>query len=143
MLALLEPFHHAFGLFGLKGFAGLFDQGHDVAHAKDAACDTFSLEGFQRIHLFAKTDEADRLAGDGAHRQRSTTATVAVHPGEDHAGNADFGVELGGDVDGILPGQAIDDQQGFAGLRDVTNRWNCPSDFVDVQTACGIRNSTS
>ena len=68
-----------------KRLSGLFDQRHDVAHAEDAAGDTIGLEGLQRVHLFAKADKADRLAGDGAHRKRSAAASVAVHPGQDDA----------------------------------------------------------
>jgi hypothetical protein len=44
------------------------------------------VEFFQRVHLFAGTDQLDRLAGDRAHGQRRTATAIAVHAGEHEAG---------------------------------------------------------
>ena len=51
------------------------------------------VELLERVQLLADADEADRLAGDGAHRERGAAAAVAVHAGEDDAGDADAAVE--------------------------------------------------
>ena len=118
----------------------LFDQGDDVTHAKDATGDALGVKGLDRVHLFAKADKADRLAGDSAHRQGRTAATVAVHPGQDDARDADLAVEFSGDVDGVLTSEAVNHQQRFAWLGDVADGLNLVhQDFVDVQTSGGIQ----
>ena len=74
----------ALGLQRLGQFhrlAGLFDERHDVAHAEDAAGDALGMEILQPVDLLAGAHELDRLAGDGAHGERSTTAAVAVDAG--------------------------------------------------------------
>src|SRR6185437_13554932 len=53
------------------------DQGDDVAHAENAVGDAGGMEILERIDLFAGADELDRLAGDGAHRERRAAAAVA------------------------------------------------------------------
>jgi hypothetical protein len=51
----------------------------------------------------------------------------------------DLAVELFGDVDGVLSGQAIDHQQGFAGFGDVTDRLHLVhKDLVDMQAPGGV-----
>ena len=79
-LALLEPFHHAFGLFSLNRFLGLFNQGHDIAHTQDAASDPIRFKGFKGVHFFAQTNKSDGFTRNGPHRQGRTTAAIAVHP---------------------------------------------------------------
>ena len=39
-------------------FLGAFDEGDDVAHAEDAARDPLGVEGFERVELLARADEA-------------------------------------------------------------------------------------
>ena len=78
------------------------------------------MELLQRVELLAEADELDRLAGDRAHRERGAAAAVAVHAGEDDAGDADAAVELGGDVDRVLAGEAVDDEEGL--VRPVASR---------------------
>ena len=72
---------------------GLLDQRDDVAHAEDAAGDARGIEILQRVQLLAGADQLDRLAGDGAHRERGAAAAVAVDAGEHDAGEADALVE--------------------------------------------------
>ena len=68
------------------------------------------------------------------HRKRRTAASVAVHPGQNHAGDADLVVEFGGDVHGVLTGQAIDHQQRFARFGDVAHGGGLRDQLgVDVQ----------
>jgi len=48
-------------------------------------------------------------------------------------------VEFGGDIHRVLPGQAIDDQQGFARVGHVADRGGLRDQFgVDMQTARGV-----
>ena len=134
-----KAFGHAFGLFGLERLLRALDEGDDIAHAKDAASDAVGIEGFDRVHLFADADKADGFAGDGAHGKCRTAATVAVHPGEDDAGDADLGLKFGGDVNGVLAGQAVNDEEGLARLGDVADRLHfVHQNFVDVHPAGGI-----
>ena len=93
-LTLLEPLHHPLGGLELEGLLRLLDQGDDVAHAEDAPGDAVGVELLQRVELLAEADELDRLAGDRAHGERGAAAAVAVHAGEDDAGDADPGLEL-------------------------------------------------
>ena len=47
------------------------------------------VEVLQRVPLLADTEQLDRLAGDGAHRERSAAAAVAVGTRQHDAGDAD------------------------------------------------------
>ena len=71
------------------------------------------MEIFQRVGLFAGADQLDRLAGDRAHRQRRAAAAVAVDAGQHDAGEADALVERAREIDRVLAGQRIGDQQHF------------------------------
>ena len=138
-LALLEALHHALGRLGLQRLLRLLDQRHDVAHAEDAAGDALGVELLERVELLAEADEADRLAGDGAHRERRAAAAVAVHAGQDHAGDADAAVELLGDVHRVLAGQPVDHQQRLVRLGRVAHRLDLGHQrVVDVQPPGGV-----
>ena len=71
------------------------------------------MEILERIHLFAGADQLDRLAGRGAHRERRAAAAIAVDAGQDDAGDVDALVERAREVDGVLAGQRIGDEQDF------------------------------
>jgi hypothetical protein len=71
------------------------------------------MEILQRVDLFAGADQLDRLAGDGAHRQRGAAAAVAVDAGQHDAGEADALVEGAREIDRVLAGQRVGDQQHF------------------------------
>ena len=51
------------------------------------------MELLQRVDLLADADQLDRLAGDGAHRERRAAAAVAVDAGQHDAGDAEALVE--------------------------------------------------
>ena len=93
--------------------AALFDEADNVAHAEDAAGDAPGVEVFERVPLFAGADQLDRLAGDGAHRQRRAAAAIAVGARQHDAGDADAAVEGLGGVDRVLAGQRVGDEQRF------------------------------
>ena len=101
------------GLLGIDVGGGLLDQRDDVAHAEDAAGNARGIEIFQRVELFAGADQFDRLAGDGAHRERGAAAAIAVDAREHDAGQADAFVERAREVDRVLAGQRIGDEQHF------------------------------
>ena len=69
------------------------------------------IEVLQRVHALAGADQLDRLAGDRAHRQRRAAAAVAVDAGEHDAGEADALVERAREIDRVLAGEAVGDQQ--------------------------------
>ncbi len=91
--ALAHLLGDARGLLGVDRLRRLLDQRDDVAHAEDAVGDTRGMEVLQRVHLLADADQLDRLAGDGAHRQRRAAAAVAVDARQHDAGEADALVE--------------------------------------------------
>ncbi len=112
-LAFAHFLRGAHRLFGVDVGGGFLDQRDDVAHAEDAAGDARGIELFQRVELFAGADQLDRLLRDRAHRQRRAAAAVAVDAGEHDAGQPDAFVERAREIDGVLAGQAICDQQHF------------------------------
>ena len=69
------------------------------------------MEIFQRVHALAGAHQLDRLAGDRAHRERGAAAAVAVDAGEHDAGQADALVEGAREIDRVLAGEAVGDQQ--------------------------------
>ena len=112
-LALAHLLGGAHRLLGVDIGGGLLDQRDDVAHAENAAGDAGGVEFLQRVELFAGADQLDRLVGDRAHRQRGAAAAVAVDAGEHDAGEADAFVEGARQIDRVLAGQAVGDQQHF------------------------------
>ena len=140
-LALGHLLGHGAGFFRIDVFGGLFDQRDDVAHAENTVGDTARVELVEFVHALADTDQLDRLAGDGAHGEGRTAAAVAVHTGENEAGDADTFIEIASQIDGVLTGQRIRDQQDFMRiglLLDVCHFQH--QGFVDVRAAGGIEN---
>ena len=80
------------------------------------------MEILDRVHLLADAEQLDRLAGDRAHRERRAAAPVAVHAGQHDAGEADPLVEVLGEIDRVLAGQRVGDQEDLVrpdGVADV------------------------
>src|SRR5581483_9180033 len=100
--ALLDLGGDLLRLVELDGLKRLLDQADHVAHAEDASGDAVGMEILERIELFARTDQLDRLAGDGAHGERCAAPAVAVDSGEHDAGEIDARAEILGEVDGVL-----------------------------------------
>ena len=137
--ALPHPLGGLLGLLGVDIGGGLLDQADDVAHAEDAAGDALGVEILEPVEPLAGADQLDRLAGDGAHRERRAAAAVAVDAGEHDAGDADPLVEGLGEVDRVLAGQGVGDEQDLV-------RVGVPLDlghlghqrFVDMGAAGGV-----
>jgi hypothetical protein len=76
------------GFGGVERFLRLFHERHDVAHLEDAPGHALGVELLERVGLLADADVLDRLLEDAVDRQGGATAGIAVHLGEDHAGDA-------------------------------------------------------
>ena len=120
----------------LERALGLLDERQDVAHAEDALGHPVGVEALEVAELLARGGEQDRLAGDRLDRQRGAAAGVAVELGEHDAVELrDLG-ELLGDVDGVLAGHRVDDQQDDVRARDLADlRELLHQRLVDVQAA--------
>ena len=79
----LSFFWSASACVAVVGLLGALDQRQHVAHAEDARRDAVGMERLERVELLAGAGEEDRLAGDGAQRQRGAAARVALDLGED------------------------------------------------------------
>ena len=72
-------------------------------------------------------------------RQRRAAAGIAVHPGQDHAGEVDLGGKALGDVDRVLAGQRVDHEQGLGRVRGGRDRLHLGHQLVvDVEAAGGV-----
>ncbi len=109
-------FGEGFGFAAVEFFAGALEQGGDVAHAHDAGDDAVGVEGLEGVGFFAGAQELDGGAGDLADGEGCAAAGVAVHFGEDGAGDAEAVVEGLGGVDGVLAGHAVGDEEDFGGV---------------------------
>ena len=139
--ALLDLAGELLGLFLLDRLGRLLDQADDIAHAQDTAGDPVRVEGFEAVQLLAGAHQLDRLAGDGAHRERRAAAGVAVDPGQHDAGDADLFVERLGDGHRVLAGHRVGDQQGLHRVRRLADRGDLVHQFpVDMQPAGGVEN---
>ena len=132
-------FGELFGLFLVDRLGGLLDQADDVAHAEDAAGDALGVERLERVDLLAGAHELDRLAGDGAHRERGAAARIAVDAGQHDAGDADALGKGLADIDRVLAGHGVDDEQALGRLRGVAHRRHLVHQrLVDVEPAGGV-----
>ncbi len=102
---------HLHGLLLVDGFFGLLDEAEDVAHAEDPVGRAVGIERFQRVELLAHAHEFKGLTGDVADRNCAAAAGVAVHLGQDYAGDAEALVEFIGGFDGILSGHGVGHEQ--------------------------------
>ena len=127
------------GLVLVGGLRRLLDEADDVAHAEDAPGDALGVEGFERIDFLAGADEDDRLARYRAHRQRRPAARVAVDPGQDDAGDPDPLAESLRDIDRVLPGHRVGDEQGLVRVGRLAHRRDLEHQLlVDVEPAGGV-----
>ena len=104
LLHLLGDLRRFLDVDRLRGF---LDKRDNVAHAENAGSNTLGVEILERVPFLADADQLDRLAGDGAHRERSTAAAIAIGTRQHDAGDADVAVEGFGGVDGVLARQRV------------------------------------
>src|SRR4051794_26787510 len=127
------------GLVFLELLLRLLDERHHVAHAEDPLRHPLGVEALELVELLAHAREQDRLARDRLDAQRGAAAGIAVELAHQHAVELDGLGELLGDVDRVLAGHRVDDEQ------DVV-RLDRPADVdellhelsVDVQAAGGV-----
>ena len=118
---------------------GALDEREHVAHAEDAADDAVGMEGLEGVGLFAGADELDGLAGDVADGEGRAAAGVAVHLGEDDAGEAEALVEVLGGVDGVLAGHGVGDEEDLLRVEQLFELLHLVHQlFVDVEAAGGV-----
>ena len=132
-------FGELLGLTPVEFFFGAFEQGGDVAHAHDAGDDAVGVEGLEGVGLFAGAEELDGCAGDLADGEGGTAAGVAVHFGEDGAGDGEEVVEGLGGVDGVLAGHGVGDEEDFGGREELFELGHLVHEgLVDAEAAGGV-----
>ena len=77
--------------------------------------DAVGIERFDRVVFFTDADELHRLADDLLDRKCRTAAGVAVHFGQDDAGDADTLVENLCRPHGVLAGHCVGNEKNFDG----------------------------
>ena len=84
-------------------------------------------------------DQLDRLARDRAHGERGTAAAIAVDAGQHDARERNARIEALGEVDGILAGQRVGDEQRLVRLRDLLDRGDLRHQLVvDMRATRGV-----
>ena len=95
--------------------------------------------GFERVELFAHADELQRLPGDVADGKRRAAAGIAIHLGEDDAGDAQALVEFVGRFDRVLAGHGVGHEQDLDRVELLFQLLQLDHQLVvDVQAAGGI-----
>ena len=118
---------------------GAFEQGGDVAEAHDAADDAVGMEGLECVGALAGGEELDGRAGDLADGEGRAAACVAVHLGEDDAGEGEEGVEGAGGGDRVLAGHGVGDEEDFGGVEELLERGHLVHERgVDLVAAGGV-----
>ncbi len=140
-----RPFLHFAGnflrFFRVDGFSGAFHQRDNIAHAQNAVGNPVRVEFFQSVNLFAGADQLDGLAGDSPHGQRSTTAAIAINPGQHDAGDRKALIKGPGHGHSVLPGERISHQQNFMRVGDLRHFLIFRHQlFINMQPACRIEN---
>ncbi len=107
--------------------------------AKDAARDAARIEEFERFGLFTGTEKLDRQARDGAHRKRSAAASIAIGARQHQTGERKACMEALGGFDRVLAGEAVGDEQNFAGLGDCGDFGRFRHHLlIERRAACGV-----
>jgi len=132
-------FGELLGLAAVEFFFGAFEQGGDVAHAHDAGDDAVGVEGFEGVGFFAGAEELDGGSGDVADGEGRAAAGVAVHLGEDDAGDAEPVVEGLSGVDGVLAGHGVGDEEDLGGFEvGFEGGHLVHEELVDAEAAGGV-----
>ena len=88
---------------------------------------------------FADGDEFDGSAGDLVHGERGAASGVAVHLGEDDAGDAECLVEVLGDGDGLLSECGVADEEDFLWVEALLDLYELLDEgVVDLESSGGV-----
>ena len=91
------------------------------------------------VGFFAGAEELDGGAGDVADGEGGTAAGVAVHFGEDDAGEGEAVVEGRGRVDGVLAGHGVGDEEDLGGVEGGFEVGHLVhEELIDAEAAGGI-----
>lgn len=94
------------------------------------------MERLKRIDLLAESGELDRTACHGLDRQRRTAARIAIQLRQHDAGKRQLLVEALRDINRILTGHCIDDEQNFVRIHRLVNLLQfLHQRFIDMQAA--------
>src|ERR1039457_6657390 len=97
------------------------------------------MKRFQRVVLFADADELDRLTCDLPNRERRAATRIAIHLGEDDAGQRELLVELVGGFNRVLASHRVGDEQYLLRIERPPERLHLFHELVvDVETASGV-----
>ena len=121
----------------VHGLLGLLHEGNHVAHSKDAVGYAVGVEDIQGLHLLARGNELDGLAGYGLDGECGTSAGVTVQFGEHHAVVVYGIVERQGGCDCILAGHGIYHEKALAGLHGLVHRAYLVHQFLVHAEAAG------
>ena len=95
-------------MFLVDRLFGFFDEGDDVAHAKDAVRHTVRIEDIKVGELFANTGEFNGNASQILDGQSGTTTGIAIELRHDKTREAEVVVEGIGDVHRVLARHRVD-----------------------------------
>src|SRR5215211_3638459 len=97
------------------------------------------MEFLECIRLLSDTDVLDRLLENSVDRERSTTACIAVHLGQNYAGYTKCIVETLRNLHCFLSRHSVGDEQNFSWLQCVLEMTKLVHHlFVDLKTTSGI-----
>src|SRR5690348_6671380 len=123
----------------VEGFLRFFDETDDITLLQNATGHALWMELLQGVGLFTHTDVFDRFLGDAVDRERRTTARIAIHLGEDDAGDVKALVEALGDADSVLPGHSVRDEENLVGMNRVLEMIQLGHHLiVDLEATGGI-----
>ena len=138
-IALLEFLGEPLGLVAVGGLGGALDQGDDVAHSENAAGDALGMKRLERVNLFAGADHDNRLPGDRPHRQRGAATRIAIDPGQHDAGDAGPLAKGLCNIDGVLAGHRIGDEEGLVRCCGVAHRRHFQHQLlIDMEPPGGV-----
>src|ERR1041385_361965 len=98
------------------------------------------MEGLERIIFFPYADELDGLPGNVADGERGAATGIAIHLGEDHAGQRELLVELVGRVDGVLAGHGVGDEEDLLRVEELLERLHLVHELIIDMQASGSVN---
>ena len=97
------------------------------------------VERLDRVELFTGARKLDRRTGDKAHRECRTAARITIHTGQHHACKRHLLGEVFRYINGVLPREAVDDQQDFLRRGDIRHRLHLVHQrLIDMEAARGI-----
>src|SRR5882672_1698292 len=87
------------------------DQRQHVPHAQDAGGEPIRVKGLERLDFLSDAQIPDGYLAHGPERERGTASRVAVHLRQEEARHAEPLRERLGDLDRVLAGHAVQDQE--------------------------------